>query len=70
MKQDLTEIITYLRSEGFEVQNWKPGDKRIFQILHPRGSVGSVGMYSDELRAWYAGYVAGKKIGAPNGGVK
>ena len=61
MTKDIVRILDYLRSEGFEIMNWMPGNRRIFKILNNKNSMESKGMYSDELRAWYRGYLQGLK---------
>ena len=63
MRKDITNILAYLRSQGFEVMNWRPGNRRIYKILNSKGDMESRGMYSDELGAWYRGYLQGLKKG-------
>lgn len=55
--QFLEKAIQHIKSEGFEVMNWKYGRRRIFKVLDNRNGDESLGMYSDELIAWYRGYV-------------
>lgn len=58
---NIKDTIECIKAEGFTVQNWKPGDKRIFKVLDSYGNEASYGMYSNELRAWYTGFLQGAK---------
>jgi len=59
MANNLESIIKGIRAEGLSVINWKPGNRRIFKVLDPSGYEASQGMYSNELRAWFNGYLQG-----------
>lgn len=61
MVDNLKDIIEGIKSEGFDVMNWKPGNRRIFKVLDSSGNEISNGMYSNELRAWFKGYLQGLK---------
>lgn len=61
MASNLKDIVECIESEGFETTNWRPGDKRIFRIWREHPNYSSDGMYSIELRAWWAGYLQGLK---------
>ncbi len=53
------DIIKLIEEEGHTVMNWKPGNKRIFKVLDKNNFEASEGMYSNELRAWWRGYIRG-----------
>lgn len=59
--QDVKDIIECLKSESFEVMNWKPGNRRVYKVLDNRNGDESKGMYSNELKAWFRGYLQGLK---------
>lgn len=61
MAGNLKDIVECIEAKGFNVMNWKPGNRRIFQVLDSRGCEVSQGMYSNELRAWFKGYLQGLK---------
>lgn len=57
----LKYVIEHIKLAGFEVMNWKPGSRRIFKVLDNKTGDESKGMYSEELIAWYRGYLQGLK---------
>lgn len=59
MASNLKNIIELIEREGHTVMNWKPGSKRIFKVLDKNNNEASLGMYSNELRAWWRGYIRG-----------
>lgn len=61
MEGNLKDIVARIESEGFTVMNWKPGNRRIFKVAERCGFVVSDGMYSNELQAWFNGYLQGLK---------
>lgn len=61
MVKNIKDIIMCIESEGYQVMNWKPGNKRIFKVLDAQGNEVSKGMYSNELFTWFNGYLQGLK---------
>lgn len=61
MASNLKDIVECIKLEGFDVMNWRPGIRRIFKVLDAKGFEASQGMYSNELRAWFRGYLQGLK---------
>ena len=59
--QDVKDVIDCIESEGFEVTNWKPGNRRLYRVLDNGRETGD-GMYSNELKAWFRGYLQGLKV--------
>lgn len=55
-KTDTDRTIERLENFGLQVDNWKPGNRRIFKVLDSEGNELSGGMFSEELRAWCNGY--------------
>ena len=61
MRTNIDKLVDRIESEGFTVPDWKMSDRRVFTILDSKGNVLTLGMYSNELRAWFLGYLEGKK---------
>lgn len=69
MANNLKNIVECIESEGFEVMSYRPDRKRIYTICQKVNEGGGVvtltaGMYANELRAWFRGYLQGLKIKA------
>lgn len=58
---NLEDTINCIKSKGLDVMNWKPGNRRIFKVLDAQGQEISGGMFSNELVAWFKGYLQGLK---------
>lgn len=62
-KSETELVVDSLKALGFYVQNWKPGNRRIFKILDHDSLEVTEGMFSDELKAWYKGFIHGQAKG-------